>query len=590
MIINHNMGAMNANRNMNINAGAASKSMQKLSSGLRINSAADDAAGLAISEKMRGQIRGLDQASANAQGGISMVQTAEGALSETENILQRMRELAVQAGNDTNVGVDRTEIQKEMNQLSSEINRIGNTTEFNTKALLKGDGQSNLDKTTLVTPGQLAGGTAATTTQATQTTTSTLAAAAGDTVAFNLNGIDLTVTFSASGTGAADNTGYNATATSADVDIDGGTPSNNTTATGLKDALEKMIAANDTLKGNYVVSGTGDNVIVSAVQGKMFDGATGVIGAVVLGGTGTMTNTGGAAAVGTNVPADAATKAVDFSSITDGAGAAATDVNLKALVGTGMTIAGKQIEFYNSNDGAYSGDAIGVNISTALANPETGTGDKVSELVKNIAQQVGSKIDGVTLSQNTTVSTLDVTASVAGIAGNTLEVSDGGVQEKFEATLQVGANMGQGFKVDINDMRATALVLTGTAGADATDGAKFTVANSVSNGTDSTLREAALDVSSYENATSAVKVINNAIEAVSSERSKLGAFQNRLEHTIANLGTSSENLTSAESRIRDVDMAKEMSTFSKNNILSQAAQAMLAQANQQPQQVLQLLR
>src|SRR5665648_80382 len=590
MIINHNMGAMNANRNMNINAGAASKSMQKLSSGLRINSAADDAAGLAISEKMRGQIRGLDQASANAQGGISMVQTAEGALSETENILQRMRELAVQAGNDTNVGVDRTEIQKEMNQLSSEINRIGNTTEFNTKALLKGDGQSNLDKTTLVTPGQLAGGTAATTTQATQTTTSTLAAAAGDTVAFNLNGIDLTVTFSASGTGAADNTGYNATATSADVDIDGGTPSNNTTATGLKDALEKMIAANDTLKGNYVVSGTGDNVIVSAVQGKMFDGATGVIGAVVLGGTGTMTNTGGAAAVGTNVPADAATKAVDFSSITDGAGAAATDVNLKALVGTGMTIAGKQIEFYNSNDGAYSGDAIGVNISTALANPETGTGDKVSELVKNIAQQVGSKIDGVTLSQNTTVSTLDVTASVAGIAGNTLEVSDGGVQEKFEATLQVGANMGQGFKVDINDMRATALVLTGTAGADATDGAKFTVANSVSNGTDSTLREAALDVSSYENATSAVKVINNAIEAVSSERSKLGAFQHRLEHTIANLGTSSENLTSAESRIRDVDMAKEMSTFSKNNILSQAAQAMLAQANQQPQQVLQLLR
>lgn len=138
MIINHNLGAMNANRNMGINQASASKSMQKLSSGLRINSAADDAAGLAISEKMRGQIRGLDQASANAQDGISMAQTGEGALNETTSILQRMRELATQASNDTNVGVDRTEIQKEMNQLTSEINRIGNTTEFNTQKLLNG--------------------------------------------------------------------------------------------------------------------------------------------------------------------------------------------------------------------------------------------------------------------------------------------------------------------------------------------------------------------------------------------------------------------------------------------------------------------
>src|SRR5665648_1288278 len=138
MIINHNMGAMNANRNMNINAGAASKSMQKLSSGLRINSAADDAAGLAISEKMRGQIRGLDKASANAQGGISMIQTGEGALNETTSILQRMRELAVQGSNDTNTTDDRTQIQKEMNQLTSEVSRIGNNTEFNTQKLLNG--------------------------------------------------------------------------------------------------------------------------------------------------------------------------------------------------------------------------------------------------------------------------------------------------------------------------------------------------------------------------------------------------------------------------------------------------------------------
>lgn len=138
MIINHNLGAMNANRQMGINQANASKSMEKLSSGLRINKAGDDAAGLAISEKMRGQIRGLDQASANAQDAISLIQTGEGALNETHSILQRMRELSVQASNDTNTTSDRTEIQKEVNQLTSEINRIGNTTEFNKKKLLDG--------------------------------------------------------------------------------------------------------------------------------------------------------------------------------------------------------------------------------------------------------------------------------------------------------------------------------------------------------------------------------------------------------------------------------------------------------------------
>ena len=139
MIINHNMNALNAHRNMTANTNSAGKSMEKLSSGLRINRAGDDAAGLAISEKMRGQIRGLDQASRNAADGISMIQTAEGALNETHNILQRMRELAVQAGNDTNTSADRGEIQKEINQLTSEINRIGNTTEFNNQKLLDGN-------------------------------------------------------------------------------------------------------------------------------------------------------------------------------------------------------------------------------------------------------------------------------------------------------------------------------------------------------------------------------------------------------------------------------------------------------------------
>ena len=271
MIINHNMNAMNAHRNMGMNTNQAGKSMEKLSSGLRINRAGDDAAGLAISEKMRGQIRGLDQASRNSQDGISLIQTAEGALNETHSILQRMRELSVQSSNDTNTDEDRARLQDEVAALTAEIDRIGDTTEFNTQKLLQGS--------------------------------------------------------------------------------------------------------------------------------------------------------------------------------------------------------------YNS----------------------------------------GKK-------------------------------------------LQIGANAGQTITISIGSMKTSALGVSG------------------------------LSISAQSSAEAAITTVDAAITKVSTQRSKLGAVQNRLEHTINNLNTSSENLTAAESRIRDVDMAKEMMNFSKNNILQQAAQSMLAQANQQPQGVLQLLR
>lgn len=272
MIINHNLNSMNAHRNMTLNTANSGKSMEKLSSGLRINRAGDDAAGLAISEKMRGQIRGLDQASRNAQDGISLIQTAEGALNETHSILQRMRELSVQSANDTNTGTDREELQKEVDQLVGEITRIAENTEFNTKTLMDG--------------------------------------------------------------------GFS--------------------ATGLK--------------------------------------------------------------------------------------------------------------------------------------------------------------------------------------------------------FHIGANSGQNIELTIADMTASGLSVD------------------------------AINIKTQTGANSAISVINDAIETVSSERAKLGATQNRLEHTINNLNVGAENLQASESRVRDVDMAKEMMSFTKNNILNQAAQAMLAQANQQPQAVLQLLR
>lgn len=574
MIINHNLGAMNSLRNMGINASNSGKSMEKLSSGLRINRAGDDAAGLAISEKMRGQIRGLDQASSNSQDGISMIQTAEGALNETHSILQRMRELATQASNDTNVTVDRDSIQSEMNELSSEINRIGNTTEFNTQALLKGDGTQNLDKTgAIATDVVLAGGTTANV-QATQAITVTTASTTGNTLKVTLNGQDITLNFAANAVTADSGKVVSGTLTanSATINAQFGSAATTTTATDIAARLNDVIGQNATLKGGYTATVTGSTVTIAATSTGQFAGKDGSIAAA----TGTLGATMGAASVGTTTYT-AASGAVTLVSA-----APTTD-----LVGKGMMIGNHEIEFYDASKGAYTGSNVGVDISSAT----DGTA-----VAGKIVTQLGTKFDDVKIT--TAANVLTITSLAQGANGNGVKVTDGGIQQNFKATFQVGANQGQQFTVDIADMRADALDVTGAVGGAASvSGAAFTTVNTVTNGTDSVTREAALDVSSNANgtkasekATAAIKVINNAIEKVSAQRSKLGAYQNRLEHTIANLGTSSENLTSAESRIRDVDMAKEMSTYSKNNILNQAAQAMFAQAKSQPEQVLQLLR
>jgi len=416
MIINHNLAANNAIRNANSNATTASKSMQKLSSGLRINGAADDAAGLAISEKMRGQIRGLDQASSNAQDGISLTQTAEGALNETSSILQRMRELSVQGSTDTNTGTDRGNIQDEMDQLTKEIDRISNTTQFNTKNLLDGS--------------------------------------MGSAVATAVASVDLSKSVKAAAAAAL------------------------TSATTL-------VTLSNTASGNLGIV-SGDTVTVS----------------YVMNGT----------AVTKNVSVSAAT---DISTL--------TDANVKLTVGTG-------------------------------AAGETGN-------LKAVAVNAGFKagVYGLTITVKDSTGTVK-TAATNALSAFSEETSAQDKRLDGSATFQIGANAGQTLNLSINNMSSSALGVS------------------------------TLKVGTQSQSSAAITVIDQATAKVSAERSKLGAVQNRLEHTINNLGTSSENLTSAESRIRDVDMAKEMSTFSKNNILSQAAQAMLAQANQQPQQVLQLLR
>ena len=543
MIINHNMNALNAHRNMNVNNTAAGKSMEKLSSGLRINRAGDDAAGLAISEKMRGQIRGLTQASRNASDGISMIQTAEGALNETQNILQRMRELSVQSSNDTNTAADRQSIQKEIEQLTEEIDRIGNNTEFNTQSLLKGDGSTKLEGISIDLAGKttMKAGTDATTVEAkieidlTKVTT-------GGSVKLGINDKDVEIKLATGGTAG------NIVNGTVSLGNPGGADA---VAKSVSELVQKSIDEDSDLKGNFKVSvGTGNKIVIEAVKTGENSGAKGnikikdtVTNAEFTDGVNTVAKD--QTIVGKDVKATAATATVDLKGLT-----------VEHLLTKGVTIGGKQIEFYNADEGSYSGDAIGVSITSAI-NAAPPNDIDATKLVDAIIEQTKGKLDGVELSKD--ADKLVVTSTQTGI-NSKVEIENGAKNEGFEATFQVGANSNQTISISIGDMRAEAL------------GVK------------------AVDLTTAEGSQEATATIQAAIEKVSTERAGLGAVQNRLEYTISNLDNTTENLTSAESTLRDVDMAKEMMTFSKNNILNQAAQAMLAQANQQPQNVLSLLR
>lgn len=433
MIINHNMQAMNAGRQMGINSTNSSKNMEKLSSGLRINRAGDDAAGLSISEKMRGQIKGLNQASRNSQDGISLIQTAEGALDETHNILQRMRELAVQGANSTNVAEDRTAISEELNQLTKELDRIAGTTEFNKQSLLDGG---------------FAG-------------TFQIGANQGQT-------IDLSIGSMSSNA----------------LGISGGTKLNAVT-----------IAA-----GSVGALASGDYTFVETTPGA---------------GTGNLTDATGNV-VGT-VAADG--------KIT--AGGKEIDMGHKLNAGTTISIKGT------------SAQATLGKVESANPNHATNQMAAGDYTVSGTNLLLGDKLVG----------TVD---------------SATGILTKADGTGTV-------------DLTELGLIANATpADSDFGPGKSFTIQG--------------IDVSNSSKATGSISTIETAISRVSEQRSKLGATQNRLEHTIKNLDNASENTQAAESRIRDVDMAKEMMEMSKNDILNQASQAMLAQAKQAPQAVLQLLR
>ena len=482
MVVQHNMQAANANRMLNITTGAQSKSTEKLSSGYRINRAADDAAGLSISEKMRKQIRGLDKASSNAEDGVSSVQTAEGALTEVHSMLQRMNELAVQASNGTNSDTDRSAIQDEISQLTTEIDRVAETTKFNETYLLKG-GNGTKD---VYMNGHDAG-LKGTLTDSATTATFKVAAGALD------SGKSVTI-------GGKD---YSIATAKADVQ----------TAVDALTAEGDQVTVNGKTYTYTTNGGTGKD------QEGWVEGTTAPQGSTL-----TYTKKGGANAL----------------SIADG-----------DKVSTKVAATNKTTDYVSADfDNGVSKS------NSSIISAEQAVKLMTSELTA--ANNIG-----------TTKAAATVTAAAAGYTsddGITFAINKGTaeVADKLSFSLHVGsdADMTNKITVDIETMNSSYL---GIKGLNVNDDSGIA-------------------------GTYAIDAISDALQKVSEQRSSLGAVQNRLEHTIDNLDNVVENTTTAESRIRDTDMASEMVNYSKNNILAQAGQSMLAQANQSNQGVLSLLQ
>lgn len=485
MRINHNVSALNAWRQLSSTDNALNKSLERLSSGMRINRASDDAAGLAISEKMRAQISGLNQASRNAQDGISMIQTAEGALNETHSILQRMRELAVQSSNDTNTLDDRKKIQQEMDELAKEVTRISNTTEFNTKNLLAG----------------------------TFSGTFHIGANEDQTISASIGAMD---------------------ATTLGVTRD------------LLDARESSTTISSVSAGTDLILDSG-TYTVTAADGQR--GASAASELTVGSGDQALAITVGAGSVTVTFSANTTYSVQDLvDAINDQQGDTVTasissggkiDIIADApstTVGILHTLGGSDVAVLQ---------AFGMGTATTITSQEI--------LNVRLTDPSGSQADA---------STILATATQVDFGGVDLNVT-------FGAALNFGATIGN------------VQIYTSQASLAAIDNGDGSIENGVVQG--------GIDIRTQDKAESAITTIDGAIQSVSDQRSKLGAIQNRLEHTINNLGVAGENLTAAESRIRDVDMAQEMMEFTKKQILTQAGTAMLAQANMKPQSVLQLL-
>ena len=545
MRIQHNIMAMNAYRNYSNNTSALSKNLEKLSSGYKINRAGDDAAGLAISEKMRAQITGLDVAQKNAKDGISLVQTAEGALTEVHDMLNRMVELADQSANGTYDGTDREQLQKEVTELKKEINRIADSANFNGINLLDGS---------LAGGGNVSGVTISDTTAVAATATSGKfeaaddAQVAGDTLEYTVawkdadgNGYSTTVSFKVGDTPteliAADGTKYGVAATAAKGELLSAVLAELKKDSNLSSAFDMVDNGADGIKFTSKVAGSA-GATITAINGS------GTISAAGLGST----------VASTTAASDAGQK-LDLSKATVIDATGTTVPTADALNDAIFEVGGKKFILAQQN----SVDANFKNLSSdvtviKLAGATYNAANDNANIAAVLSRVTGMEFEAATaagptgsgISQHDIVYKGDTKLSTAG-GGLTLQIGD--TSDSFNQ-----------LNVSINDCHVASLGIDG------------------------------IDISTQEGAKAAVDVIKSAINYVSDVRGTLGATQNRLDHTINNLSVMEENIQDAESTIRDTDVADEMMAYTKNNILIQSAQAMLAQANQVPQGVLQLLQ
>lgn len=663
MRINNNIQALNAYRNLYQNQSATSKNLERLSSGLRINRAADDAAGLAISEKMRSQIRGLKQAERNSLDGISLMQTAEGAMTEVHSMLQRMRELAVQAANDTNTTSDRTQIQKEIDQLRLEIDSIASKTEFNTRKLL--DGSSAVDTQyiegemintniknvpTVTDPSMVTGRYEIGITSTPELTYKLNQPGAGVSTNAVLEIGNTKITDNAAG---IDNVGAkNATPGSYDVVV---SAKSNTVTIGANTggvtapAVGDITAGLDVIAGEYTIEVTSYDNSASPVKATIqLRGPDGnLIGSAV-----PVADVASSTALTFGTSPSQISFAPDDLGIT-GNGTAKFSVETTATItindSDGIAVGTDNVTFKDSNLQTIKIDDFDVTINSQVVSG-TSTFDVLDEVESELAlgeysivvtgyQKAGDGKTSATIevfnpdgfSIGKLASLIGADGSIQSIGtedGKSVRIDTRHITQAGTAKVQVEAKMelsvsmvdnsdpanpkvtaitfpkelttmngkvthgglemefGVNVKMGASQFDLTNKALAFQIGANTNQNVMIDVPqlSTVKLGIDE------INVLNHEDANMAIFKLDQAINQISSTRSKLGATQNRLEHTINNLQVTHENLSSAESRIRDADMALEMTEFTKNNILNQAAQAMLAQANQLPQGVLQLLQ
>jgi flagellin len=574
MRIQHNIAALNSYRQLGSNNNSVSKNLEKLSSGYRINRAGDDAAGLAISEKMRAQITGLETASKNANDGISLVQTAEGALTEVHSMLNRMVELADQSANGTQQdAVDRENIQKEVNSLKSEIDRISESTNFNGINLLDGSlggGKSGTAGITSFTGAGVAKFTAASTKGMLQATNFSTMPSLGDSTedTFSVDGQTLKIDWSKGDAKTIADTlkTFDGTAAVTDTAMkDMATKLNNL----FNNAIEEQ-----GLKGSvkFSLDATNHNLVVESTN----EGSNSEF-----------------SFTGTNTPANTNVTSIGAAIF----GNVAANGDASKISQAGSTYNGETLAVGSEFQMNINGVKVGVKTTTALTKGTTTMKDAATALEADIQTAVAAynTANGLTGKGKDAESGLtELTTTDFTVEAN----KDGQFVVKYSGDVE---NVAFSFN-DVGDKTVSSSLglSSGSSIAGGGRGLNLQIGDTADSFNQLTVRVDSMsskslgingiDVGTQAGAKQAVSVIKAAINKVSSTRGDLGAAQNRLEHTISNLNVTTENMTAAESRIRDVDMAKEMMNYTKNNILVQASQSMLAQANQTPQGVLQLLK